>query len=210
MNYKKILNYDNFHKNKLKYIVVILMIIIIGYLIYSYLKQKYEHKHYENFQNNILLGTPDNNLSDVIDENKTLKITYYKKMNNNDKIISYKAIDNDTSKNSKYLGDLIYKLPLTQSINSFDINIIKKENQQNKHLIHILNPSNEIKTLSNNDMKDTNKKGIIYNPPINKTNKFMFKLFGVIKDIDNNEILDLDIKKLNKFLNDKKLNIPMN
>lgn len=202
INYKKIFDYDNFYKHKLKYIIVILLISIVAYILYSYFKQKYNHKHYENFQNNILLGTSNNNLSDVIDENKTLKITCYNNISTSgNTFISYKAIDKSIE-SPKYLGDLIYDLS-SSDINNFTKQTLENQHKQDekKHLIHILNPSSNINSLTDNDKKDKN--AIILNE--SKSDSSSYNLFKYMGFVNNNNDLNLNIKKIHKFLTNKSL-----
>lgn len=198
MNYKKIFNYDNFHKHKLEYIIIILFTALIGYTIYIYLKKKYNHKHYEAFQTNnidILLGEGRQNLSDGI-HNTQLQIVYndIDTINNNNLFIVYRVKLN-TNKTNKYLGDLITNNISVENSNNL-IDIIKTKTNP-----HILNPIFD---------NDSNSKKLTYNNDIDKNiiiiksfdiNNTSYNLFNKLDLIDNKNNLNYDFKKITQFLN---------
>lgn len=203
MNYKKIFDYDNFQKYKLEYIIIILLIFIFGCIIYTYFKNKYNHKHHESFQNealvDVLLGEDRKTLSDVIDSDNQLQITYYDNTNN-EPLVFYKAINQDeTDKSFKYLGDLVESI----DINNFNINYFKSSDIKNNS-IHLLNPiinstDNSVTLTHDNDVKSN-----IININSSNKNTGSYYLFNYLGFIDNNDDdkLDIDMKRINKFFND--------
>lgn len=205
MNYKKIFNYDNFHKHKLEYIIVILLISLISYLIYLHFKKKYNHKHYESFQNNnidVLLGE---NRTELENKEASLQIIYgnsnskdidgLNNEGNTDNIfLIYKTIQND----SKYLGDLMSVKKKT-NISSFS---------DKKYVLNpIIDDDKNAVQLTNEDLKNNGNALIIKSP--NKTTA-SYNLFNKLNLVNNNNILELDLEIVYNFLNNNNNNKTIN
>ena len=197
MNYKKIFNYDNFHKHKLEYIIVILLISLISYLIYLHFKKKYNHKHYESFQNNnidVLLGETRTELED---KEAPLKIIYGNSNidglnddeGNTDNIfLIYKTIQN--TNDSKYLGDLMSVKKKT-NISSFS---------DKKYVLNpIIDDDKNAMQLTNEDLKNNGNALIIKSPDKNTASYHLFELLDVINN-DN----ELDLQDVYNFFDPNK------
>ena len=170
------LSHDHFQKNKLKYVIVCVLLILLIVLIQCYCNKKERFSNKEGFTNkmitDVLLGKKfDNkkenrvNLSDNINENNQLDIiysTYYiqpiidNNNNNNNKNKNYKNIHiflrTNVNNNSKIIGDLIFEINEKKLSYNNNNDIILNDN----NVPHLLNP--ELKKTNALELTETDIK----------------------------------------------------